>query len=287
MKVETVAPAKPADGIGAQSVDRALRLLSLIGRHCDHGVALGAIVDESRLNKPTARRLLMALMRAGLVEQDVASRRYFLGEGAYVLGTLASRRYNLLEVAMESLKRLAELTADTAFVSARRENYAVCLHREEGAYPVRTHALMAGYQHPLGVGAGSLAMLASMSDEEIDRVLADTAEIRAEAYPNHTDARLRADIAITREQGHSLNPGLIVPSSWGIGATITFPDGRVAGALSIAAIDSRMTPERQRDIAALLTTETRKVERKLARMFTAGQERGAKSQTPAPAQTME
>src|SRR5689334_22185810 len=55
---------------GSQSVDRALGLLSLIGREPAEGLALSEIVAGSRLNKPTVRRLLLALMRAGLVEQE-------------------------------------------------------------------------------------------------------------------------------------------------------------------------------------------------------------------------
>ena len=52
--------------------------------------ALTELVERSHLHKPTCRRILVGLMDAGLVEQDPASRRYFLGPEAYVLG--ASRR---------------------------------------------------------------------------------------------------------------------------------------------------------------------------------------------------
>src|SRR5690606_20147749 len=112
-------------------------------------------------------------MRAGLVEQDEESRRYFLGEEAYVLGSLASRRFGLLQLSMESLIRLSKRTQDTSFLSVRRGSFSVCLYREEGTYPVRTHALQAGFEHPLGVGAGSLAMLAALPDEEVEAVLAE------------------------------------------------------------------------------------------------------------------
>jgi DNA-binding IclR family transcriptional regulator len=45
------------------------------------------------------------------------------------------------------------------------------------------------------------------------------------------------------------------------------PDGRAAGALSIAALDTRMHPERQRELAALLHAEARTVEARIARQF--------------------
>lgn len=206
-------------------------------------------------------------MRAGLVEQEAQTRRYHLGEEAYVLGTLASRRHGLLELSMESLRNLSEITMDASFVSARRENYAICLHREEGTYPVRTHALQAGNQHPLGIGAGSLAMLAALQDDEVERVLAENRKVLENQYPGYSLRQIREDIVETRERGYSLNPGRIFAGSWGVGAAIMFPDGRVAGALSIAAIESRVSPERQPELARLLKREAERVEAKLRRMF--------------------
>src|SRR5690606_32957584 len=74
---------------GAQSVDRALALLGLVGQH-PGGATLTDLVGRSGLNKATVRRLLLALIRAGLVEQSGDSRLYHLGEEAYILGLRAA-----------------------------------------------------------------------------------------------------------------------------------------------------------------------------------------------------
>lgn len=255
---------------GSQSVDRALRLLALIGREPAGGLSLAEIVIGSGLNKPTARRLLLALMRAGLVEQEPLSRHYCLGEEAFVLGVLAARRHGLLELAMDSLRRLSAVTMDTSFLSIRRENYAVCLHREEGTYPVRTHALQTGQQHPLGVGAGSLAMLAALPDDDVDRIIAANTPALLAHYPGFAPELIRGDLALARVRGFAVNPGRLVASSWGIGAAFRYPDGRVAGALSLAAIDSRMLPVRQEELGGHLAQEVARMERLLAEMFVSG-----------------
>jgi DNA-binding IclR family transcriptional regulator len=259
--------ASAGDFSGSQSVDRALRLLALIGREPAGGLPLSEIVVESGLNKPTARRLLLALIRAGLVEQEATTRHYCLGQEAFVLGVLAARRHGLLELAMESLRRLSEITMDTSFLSVRRDNYAVCLHREEGTYPVRTHALQAGQQHPLGVGAGSLAMLAALPDDEVERIMAANEKSLLAQYSGFPPDGVRADLALARERGFSLNPGRLVASSWGVGVAFRYPDGRVAGALSLAAIDSRMMPARQLELARYLSVEAARMERLLGEMF--------------------
>lgn len=255
---------------GSQSVDRALQLLALVGREPAGGLPLAEIVASSGLNKPTARRLLIALMRAGLVEQEPQTRHYCLGEEAFVLGVLAARRHGLLDLAMESLRRLAAVTMDTSFLSVRRDNYCVCLHREEGTYPVRTHALQTGDQHPLGVGAGSMALLAAMPDDDVDRLMAANAPVLTTRYPGFPPNVIRADLAAARQRGFALNPGRLVASSWGVGMAFRYPDGRVAGALSLAAIDSRMGPERQEELAAHLRAEAAAMERRLAEMFAPG-----------------
>jgi DNA-binding IclR family transcriptional regulator len=255
---------------GSQSVDRALNLLALIGREPAGGLPLAEIVAGSGLNKPTARRLLLALMRAGLVEQEPQTRHYCLGEEAFVLGVLAARRHGLLDLAMESLRRLAAVTMDTSFLSVRRDNYCVCLHREEGTYPVRTHALQTGDQHPLGVGAGSLALLAAMPDDDVDRLMAANGPVLTTRYPGFAPDVIRADLAAARQRGFALNPGRLVASSWGLGIAFRYPDGRVAGALSLAAIDSRMGQERQDELASHLRAEVAAMERRLAEMFVPG-----------------
>ncbi|TYR29988.1 IclR family transcriptional regulator [Mesorhizobium microcysteis] len=255
------------DATGSQSVDRALGLLSMVGRHADRGVSLSDLVEESGLNKPTCRRLLLALMRAGMVDQDPESRRYYLGEEAYVIGSLASRRFGLLQITMESLLRLSKKTEDSSFLSVRRDMWSVCLYREEGTYPVRTHALQAGFEHPLGVGAGSLAMLAALPDDEVDAALAANAEVLLEKYPMLPAERIRQDVETTRRKGYALNPGLIFANSWGVGVVLKTPENRIAGALSIAAIDSRMQEARQGELAGYLLQEARLVEGKLAQMF--------------------
>ena len=87
---KVVQATRDASGGGAQSIDRAATLLLLVGRAGSIGARLSDLVSETDLAKPTIRRMLMALVRAGLLDQDEATRRYHVGPELYVLGTLAS-----------------------------------------------------------------------------------------------------------------------------------------------------------------------------------------------------
>jgi DNA-binding IclR family transcriptional regulator len=110
-------------------------------------------------------------------------------------------------------------------------------------------------------------MLAALDDDEVERVLVANTKVLETQYAYYRAEQIREDVAITRSQGYALNPGRIIAGSWGLGAAIMFPDGRIAGALSIAAIDSRMGAERQPELVRLLRTEVERVEGKLRKMF--------------------
>ena len=246
---------RDASRAGAQSIDRAATLLLLVGRAGALGARLSDLVSETDLAKPTVHRMLIALVRAGLLDQDGATRRYHLGPELHVLGSLASARFGIHPVSLRALARLSQQTGDTAFLSVARDVYSICLHREEGAYPIRIHALHAGDRHPLGVGAGSLALLAALRDKEVEQVLAANAKILAANYPNFSPKTLRKLVGETRAQGYAFNPGMLLAGAWAIGMAILDHDGRCLGALSIAAIESRLTEKRRKELVPILRRE--------------------------------
>jgi len=250
---------------GSQSVDRAAALLSLVARAGGVDVPMTRLTEASGLSRPTVRRLMLALIRAGFIEQDPQTRHYALGAESFVIGLQAQRRFNLLDCAIDSLLALCAHSGDSSFLTIRRGSHAVCVHREEGSYPIRTQALQAGDCHPMGVGAGSMAMLSALPDDERDEVLAILGDRLVADYPAYTPATVREHVRLTRQRGWSLNDGLNLANSWAIGVALRGPDGQVIGALSIAALDSRLGAERQAELAGMLQREARLSEARLRR----------------------
>ncbi|MDS9469461.1 IclR family transcriptional regulator [Paracoccus sp. MBLB3053] len=244
---------------GAQAVVRALSLLSLVGRGGNEGLGLSQLAEDAGLTRPTVRRLLLALGAARMVEQDRRTRRYHLGPEAYLLCSFAQDRHGILTHARDAMLRLAQETGDTVFLTVPQDDHSLCLDRIEGDFPIRTHALKRGDRKPAGVGAGGMAILAALPVPEADALLRRVAHLTGNLGP-----LLAQDLHRARDLGHALNPGRIVPGSWGIGVAILWPDGRPAGALSIAAIEDRMRRDRQPMLVAALEREAREVAARLA-----------------------
>jgi DNA-binding IclR family transcriptional regulator len=249
----------------SQTLNRAIQLLQLVSGSRTAGLALSDLVRSAGLTKPTTRRLLISLIENGLIEQDAESRRYFVGPETYTLGVLASERFGVHRLAAECLVRMAEITGDAALLSVQRGNETVCLAREEGSFPLRSHVLQAGDRHPLGVGAAGIAMLALLSDEEIDTVLATNADRLQAHYVSQSPDLLRRQVTETRRNGFALNAGHVFKGSWGV--SVAFHDARsnTLGALTIAGVESRFTGSRIEELVALLNTEKTMLELRLKR----------------------
>jgi DNA-binding IclR family transcriptional regulator len=259
---------------GSQSIQRALILLNLVGmlaRNSPYGASLADLTRATKWAKPTVHRVLGALVHAGYVEQEPQSQCYRLGVQAHVLGQLAGEKDSgLRQAARDSLSRLSQLYEDASFLTVRQGSYAICAHREEGHGVIRNHALAVGDRHPLGIGAGSLAILAALPDHEVQHIVSANAQVLQRLYPGIGPDVLYSLVHQTREQGYSLNEGRVVAGSWAIGMAIPPTDGPVNAALSIATIEQRLGPERRRELADSLRHETSTIASVLA-AETAGQ----------------
>ncbi|MFF1553280.1 IclR family transcriptional regulator [Rhodococcus erythropolis] len=248
---------------GSQSVRRALDVLSLVASwDRTGGLTLSAIAEASGLAKPTAHRIVAELVHSGYLEQ-AGDRRYHLGPESYTIGSAAEHRYGLKQQSLASVVRLARQSEDSAFVSIRSGTHSVCLHREEGTWPIRSHVLQAGDRHPLGIGAAGLALLAAHPRNLVASLLASNEGEVRRRYPDISTAYLLSQVETTRQSGIAVNEGMVVPDSWGIGIVVRNPAGEPALALSIAAVASRMTSERQGRLSAMLREEASRLSAQL------------------------
>ncbi|HYG42869.1 MAG TPA: IclR family transcriptional regulator [Bordetella sp.] len=227
-----------------------LRILKYVGSAPARGVGLTEVARDTGLTAPTAHRMLSALLQESFLTLNPRLKTYSLGRESYILGLAAESRYGIKAFAEMAVRQLAEHTGDTSFLSVRSGNEAVCLDRKTGDFPIKILTLEVGHRRPLGVGAGSLALLAFLPQEEIERVLE---RYDASASPDLPSAEtLRADIAMARKHGYALNPGRIIPDMVGVGVPVYDREQRVVAALSVAAIRSRLSGARLKDVVAAL-----------------------------------
>jgi DNA-binding IclR family transcriptional regulator len=120
----------------------------------------------------------------------------------------------------------------------------VCLLREEGSFPIRSFVLSEGVRFPLGVASAGMAILAFVPDAEVDAYLERHPELARRWGPSHDADALKARVGETRDRGYSVNPGLIVEGSWGLGAAVFDHAGNPEWALSLTGVEFRFGADR-------------------------------------------
>lgn len=249
----------PVDVVGRTS-----SVLRALAAHEPGGATTTEVAHSCGLARPTTHRLLTTLAREGLADRDPDNGRWLLGPELFFLGTAAAIRYDVTAVAHPFVRRLADATGESAFLSARRGDETICLVREDGSFPIRSHVLSEGVRFPLGVASAGMVVLAHLPDTEIDELLART-DLTAAWGERHRSEEVRRHVALTRAQGYAVNPGLIVDGSWGLGAAVFDADGRPRWALSVTAIEQRLGPERRRELGRMLLREAHELSRALQR----------------------
>jgi DNA-binding IclR family transcriptional regulator len=245
--------------MGIKSVQRAGIVLRAISETNRSGARLTDLARSLRLSKSTVHRLLSALMDLNLVEQSETTSRFHLGFDAVTLGAAAMSRGHLLDAARPALARLAERSADTAYFTVRTGLEGVCLGREEGSFPIKTLSLDIGTRRPLSIGAGNLAMLAMLPDEDVERVLHIHGPRVMERW-QLSDADISELVSLARHQGYAFVRDIFVQGMSAAGVAIVGWDGAPIAALSITSINGRMQDERRANIAAWLQEEARAIE---------------------------
>lgn len=243
------------------NIQRATMVLSALAEASVHGLRLTDISRVTGLGKATSHRILAGLVAHGLVEQDEERGCFFIGLQLLSWATAAGNRFGLAHCARPFVMRLADETADTVYLSLRSNDEAICIGRYEGAFPIKTLTLNVGDRRPLGIGAGSLALLAFLPDDEIDRVLLAGRKAR-ETY-GIDDRELREMIAQAQEQGFAMNYERLIPGMSAIGIPVRGPGNRYVAAVSIAAISKRLERPRLDELVSAIRATADLIETEL------------------------
>lgn len=216
-----------------------LRLLATAGRR---GLALTELAARAGLPHPSVHRLLAQLVDERLAVRNAESRRYALGPLAFELGLAGAAQFDVRDLFDDAMARLADETEDTVYLVVRSGDEAVCMHRREGAFPIRALTLDVGSRRPLGLGAGGLAILAALPDAEIAETIARV-ERQLESAGLGQEALQRA-ISTTRDTGLAIIRNRVTLGITAVGVHVNDSMGTPFAALSVAALNERMPRER-------------------------------------------
>ncbi len=186
--VPVSAPTAAPDRNGTQSLSRGIRLMRAVAARPKFGWRLSDLAAHCGMDKGTVHRMLACMVDERLVEQRGSDRHYMPGPLMYELGLARPDGTQLQRVAEGHLQELVRQKSGVALLLLRSGNEYVCSLRV-GSFPLTALMVYPGTRRPLFTSVGGVAIMQTLSEDEVRRILIDNA---AQEIAKQGTARLTA-----------------------------------------------------------------------------------------------
>ena len=235
---------------GAQAVRRAMDVIRAVAAFQRSGANLSRVSQVTGLNSSTTFRILRSLTEERMLRYEQQERNYYLGMLAFELGLATQGELQVQNKWRDAVEIVSQRTRLTAYLMTRSDSEAICLLCSQGSMQIRAMPMDVGQRVPLGVGAGSLAILSNLEDAEVTRIL-ESQKLRLALTPRGgEEAQLIIQrVAETRANGFSVSAGSLAVGVAGVGVAFQPRDSRLQLAISVSAVTDSIEPSEARRIA--------------------------------------
>lgn len=223
------------------------------------------LAAELNMSPSTIHRILGTLQEQGLVRRYETG-LYDLGIEFYRLAHLALAKYSPRAAALPQVQDLVARCNETAVFCVYRSEtrQSMYLLLVESNHPLR-YVIETGQWQPMYVGSTSLAIVASLPDEEREAVIADMASYEPLTEKAIRDVdELRKEIAVIGKRGYAITQGQRIPGAVGIASPVYGPGYVVVGAVGLTIPETRFERSKEPQLGSLVVECARAITRELA-----------------------
>jgi IclR family transcriptional regulator, acetate operon repressor len=247
----------PRDG-GVQSVDRALSIIETLAED-DEGYRLSDLAVRTGLSTSTVHRLLATLEKRRFVQFDRYESKWHVGARSFSVGATFARRRNFTAQAMPYLRKLRDLTRETANLAVVDDQSIIVLTRIESREIMRSLTKVGGRVAMVASGVGK-AVLATYSDEDVNAVICRQGMPRLTEKSIVRPGELFRELQTIRRQGYAVDDEEARMGLRCVAAVVYSDCSEPLAAISVSGMTSRITDDRLptigktvREVAAELT----------------------------------
>lgn len=218
------------DGSARKTVDKAMQVLNAF-THERSELSVSELARELGMHKSVVSRLVSALRRWRILEQDPDTRLIRVGVGAFRLGSIFATRQNIVRVVTPYLGALVARTGHSAHAVLLDGNRGLVVATVESPHALRV-IMRVGEHRPLHSTASGKIFLALGDPALLLAVERERGLARYTAGTVTDPARLRAQLTRIRREGIAWNEGENHTGAGGVSAAVLDEGGNVVAAIS-------------------------------------------------------
>jgi IclR family transcriptional regulator, acetate operon repressor len=236
---------------GTQAIDRAAQLLTLV-LDSDGPVGVSDLAQAAALPKSTASRLLGALERHGLVEQQGERGRFRAGPVLLRYAGRGAAGRNLAELAERPMAALAEATGETINLAVTGPSGVEHLAQVESRHYLGTTQWV-GRRVPYHASANGKVLLAFGAARLAEDTILEPLTSRTLVDP----VMLERELAAVEREGWATATDELELGLSAVAAPVHDENGRVVAALSVSGPTLRLTPRRIAELRPIVIKQAR------------------------------
>ena len=244
----------------------------IINKSLAHGLDILVLYDTSKLlftvaeiskrlgySQSKTYRLVRTLLKYGLLQENPGTAQYSLGLNTLRLGLLAHQKFNITEIARPFMRELSHLTKETVLLTAVNGTKGIVLERVESEEPIRYSLFQPGASIPLHCGASSKILMAHLSEEDWDRIIAKEGLKRYTPNTITDVGQLKAHLKEIRKKGYAFSDQEVDREVRAIAAPVLNSAGELVAGLSIAGPVYRIKKKNVKSLAKLVAQYAEKI----------------------------
>lgn len=187
---------------GVQSVERAFSILEAMA-DANKEMGVTQLAEKLDLPVPTIHRSMQTLVSLGYARQN-DSRRYSLGSRLLYLGDSAAR--GMASWAKPTLLELSKECGETVNMATLEGNLVVYTAQSPSRHSMRMFTEVGRRVLPHSCGVGK-AILSQLSDDQVQEIVKENGLPKFTPTTITTWNALKAELALARKQGYSMDEG--------------------------------------------------------------------------------
>lgn len=214
-----------------QALDRALALLQLIA--ANPGKTLSELSQMAGLAVASVFRALMTLQARGMVETEEPGQTWFIGSGAFRVGSAFLRRSDVVARARGPMLSVLADMGETVSLGLPVADAVLFAAQVEPDTPIRA-SFPAGTTAPLHASGVGKALLAWLPEEAVRDTLAATGQARFTSLTLGSPESLLRDLSRSRERGFAIDDQEHIEGMRSIAAPVFNAFAEPVAALAVA-----------------------------------------------------
>jgi IclR family acetate operon transcriptional repressor len=246
-----------ARGGAVQSVDRAMLLLEALSED-EEGYRLTDLAIRTGLSPSTAHRLLTTLEKRRFVAFDQSDNMWHVGRQSFAIGSAFIRRRNFVAPALPFLRRLRDLTHETANLGVVDDGEVIVLTQVESREIMRAITKVGGRAPMVTSGIGK-AILATYPDEDVIAIIQRHGMKRLTPKSVVRAGELRAALDVVRRDGYAIDDQEFLMGLRCVAAVVYNEQAEALAAISVSGLASRVPQERAPELGRLVRETAREL----------------------------